>query len=154
MSKEDTNKFIKALISLAIITIIVSVSCYFFFNRNNEDIDKSKCNLIDIQTLHNDYTDNEIYAEDKYSGNYYYFTEEVYKVTEYLGDYYITFRFNSDRDNTKTIEINAYFKDKNALKNITKGDLLTIYGKFKQRSIKNYANISAYSFEHCKLEKH
>ena len=119
-----------------------------------EYVSKEEYSKLDIQQLHNDYDSNEITAKDKYQYNYYYFTEEIDDVVEYMGDTYLKFLIHSDNKNAKTsgIDISAYFANKEMLKEVKKGDTVTIYCKFKERSIENYMGTSGYSFHSCQFE--
>ena len=152
MNKTNSN----AIISIFTIILIIIVGTIFAnsYLNNKEIIDKNKCEAIDIQKLHNDYDDNEITAKEKYANNLYYFSGEIHDISEFLNDKYIVLRYTSSRNQSKIIEITAYFDNADDLKNVKKGDLVTIYGKFKDRSIENYMNtITSYSFKSCLLEK-
>ena len=106
---------------------------------------------LNIQELHNDYDGNEIAAKDKYPYNYYYFTGEIHDVTEYLTDTYLEFMFHSDNPNAKTstIEITAYFDNGEMLKDVTKGQTVTVYCRFKGRTVENYFGTTGYSLGSC-----
>ena len=137
------------IISLSIIFLLTGcVSC------DNDYVSKEQYNQLNIQELHNDYDSNEISAKEKYSNNYYYFTEEIDDVVEYLGDIYLTFMIHSDNPDAKTsgIDISAYFANKEMLTNVKKGDVVTVYCKFKERSIENYKGTTGYSFHSCQFE--
>lgn len=58
----------------------------------------------------------------------------------------------SSRDSSKKIELNAYFKDSDAFSDVKKGDIVTVYCKFKERSIEDYFGITSYSFHSCQFK--
>ena len=118
---------------------------------NTEYTSKDKYTELNIQEMHNDYDSNEIAAKDKYSNNYYYFTEVVDDIESFGGDTYLEFMIHSSNSNTKTsgIELNAYFENGDMLKDVKKGDTVTVYCKFEKRSIENYMGTSAYSLHSC-----
>lgn len=143
------KKIVKIIISSLFIVILLT-GC----GVETEYVSKEQYNKLDIQQLHNDYDSNEISAKDKYQYNYYYFTEVIDDVVEFMGDTYLTFLVHSDNSNAKTsgIDISAYFANKEMLKEVKKGDKVTIYCKFKERSIENYNGTSGYSFHSCRFE--
>ena len=52
------------------------------------------------------------------------------------------------------IEITAYFDNKEELLDVKKGDKVTIYGKFHQRSFDNYNGVlTVFSFRNCTFDK-
>ena len=140
---------------VVIIVVIVLIICFITAFANSEDTENNKTieySSINPQIMHSDYIDNEISAKDKYTGNYYYFTGTIYDIEQFLNDNYLTIRYVSERDSNKYIEITAYFNNPEDLKSVKKGDTVTVYGKFKQRSMENYMNIiTLYSFENCSL---
>jgi len=71
-----------------------------------------------------------------------------------LNDNYLEIRYPFENDNSKTIELDAYFPFKSEeLKKLNKGENITVYCKFKQRSIENYANtVTSYSFHSCRIK--
>ena len=144
------NKILsKLIVSLGIIFLLTGC-----VGENTEYVSKNEYKKINIQELHNDYDSNEISAKDKYSNNYYYFTEEIDDIVEYLGDTYLTFMIHSNNPNAKTsgIDISAYFENKEMLINVKKGEKVTVYCKFKERSIENYMGTSGYVFHSCRFE--
>ena len=143
-------KKVSKIIVVLLIIIFLVTGC----GGNNEYVSKDQYSQLNIQELHNDYDSNEISAKDKYSNNYYYFTEEIDDVVEYMGDIYLNFMVHSDNPNAKTsgIDINAYFANKEMLANVKKGDTVTVYCKFDERSIENYKGTTSYSFHSCQFE--
>ncbi len=142
--------------SMLIIAIIIVVGYHHFFDKDKfEGFEKEDCKYVDIQQLDKDYEDNEISAEEKYKDNFYYFTEEITDITKSdLGDSYLTLRFQSSEEN-RVIDIDAHFDNDDDLKKVTKGDLVTIYGQFRHRTIHDYMNtLNTYSFYHCKMDVH
>ena len=154
-SKNNAKKDTKAttiIIILVAIILIVTIAVGIG-SKDKEYVDFSEYKKLNIQALHNDYLSNEISAKDKYIGNYYYFTGTVSDITEFLTDKYITLKYTSEVDSNKKIEINAYFSDVEELKKVKKGDKITIYGKFKEQSIKDYMNITtSYTFHSCRIK--
>ena len=118
---------------------------------DTEYASKESYTELNIQEMHNDYDSNEISAKDKYPNNYYYFTQEVHDVESFGGDYYLEFMIHSSNPNTKTsgIELTAYFASSDMLKDVKKGDTVTVYCKFKERSIENYMGTTGYSLHSC-----
>lgn len=142
---------------VAIIAVIVIIVAVVFIGvtiglEDTDYVDFNQYQQLDVQLLHNDYLDNEISAKNKYTGNYYYFSGEIYNITEFLNDKYLVLRYVSNRDNSKNIELNAYFKSSDAFLNIKKGDTVKVYCKFKQQSIEDYFGVTSYSFHSCRLE--
>ena len=141
--------------NVAIFAILAILFCIVFsIIMNNVDTpaaDKSEYKELNPQTLYNDYIDNEISADEKYKGNYFYLTGEIYDIKSFLTDKYLEIRFNSSRNSTKTIEITAYFNNIEDIKSVKKGDTVTDYGKFKQRSFEDYMNVTVFSLENCHL---
>lgn len=141
----------------AIIAVVIIIVAVVFIGvtiglKDTDYVDLEQYQQLDVQALHNDYLDNEISAKTKYEGNYYYFSGEIYDITEFLNDKYLELRYPSNRDNSKKIELNAYFNSSDAFANIKKGDTVTVYCKFEQRSIEDYFGVTSYSFHSCKLE--
>lgn len=118
---------------------------------DTEYASKESYTELNIQEMHNDYDSNEISAKDKYPSNYYYFTETIDDVTSFGGDTYLEFMVHSNNPNAKTsgIELTAYFENGDMLKNVKKGDSVTVYCKFKERSIENYMGTTGYSLYSC-----
>ena len=146
------KKYLKVILLLVflIITMFSMSGCFF---DQNDYVDFSEYAAINPQELHNDYYENEIAAKEKYTDHYYYFTGTIHDITQYLGDNYLTIRYTFDKDPSKIIEFTAYFNNENDLKSVKKGDTVTVYGKFHQRSIENYMNlITSYSFKSCRIK--
>lgn len=140
------------IISVVIIIIAVIAIGVTIGLKDSDYVNFDQYQPLDAQTLHNDYLDNEISAKSKYEGNYYYFTGEIYDITQFLNDKYLELRYTSSRDNSQKIELNAYFSDSNAFTNLKKGDTVTVYCKFKERSIEDYLGITSYSFHSCQFK--
>lgn len=123
-------------------------------DNNNDFIEFEHYQQLNPQELHNDFVDNEISAKDKYKDNYYYFSGTIYNIEEFLNDNYLEIRYVSEKDNSKIIELDAYFPyGSEELKTLKKDDNVTVYCKFKQRSIENYENtVTSYSFKSCRLK--
>lgn len=143
--------------TVAIITMVVIIVTVVLIGVSIglQDIDYADFNQyqqLDVQVLHNDYLDNEISAKTKHEGNYYYFSGEIYDIVEFLNDKYLKLRYTSNRDNSKGIELNAYFNSSDAFLNLKKGDTVIVYCKFNQRSIEDYFGVTSYSFHSCRLE--
>lgn len=140
------------IIILFILCVIMS-----FILSDNSTTNDSKTNkyvALNIQDLYDDYYSNEISAKEKYSDNKYYFTGTIYDIKHFLTDNYITIRYENKKDEQNIIEITAYFDNKEELLNIEKGDEVTIYGKFYQRSFENYmGELTCFSFKHCTFGK-
>ena len=153
MQNSKNNKNKSAI--LAVLIIIVA-AVFIGVNLGLEDTDYIDFNQymeLNPQELHNNYLSNEISAKDKYVGNYYYFSGEVFEVEEFLNDKYLVIRYKYEKDKSKVIELDAYFNDSEAIKNVIKGDNVTVYCKFKQRSIENYMNtVTTYSLHSCRLK--
>lgn len=155
MIKDKKQKIILGIVLGLIMLFIVVISIIII--TNDKSLDEGKTvdyTELNPQELHSDYLNNEISAKDKYTSNYYYFSGEIHEISEVLNDKYITLRYKYDNDNTKIIELDAYFNSKDEIFSLTKGQNVTVYCKFKQRSVKNYMNtITTYSFKDCKLNK-
>jgi len=162
MEGEATKNSKKGKKGWIIAVIVIAIMCFFGFliekfdpeyaNRiANQTDNKPQYMELNPQELFNDYDDNEISAKKKYTGNYYYFTGTIHDITHYLTDDYLVIRFSSDRNAYRVIDLNAYFNNPDDLINLKKGDNVTIYGKFKQRTFENYMGIASFSFENCKL---
>ena len=145
------KKIIKALVIIPICLFLLT-GC----GGDTEYTSKDKYAELNIQQMHNDYDSNEITAKDKYEYKYYYFTGEIDEVVEHWGDIYLEFMFHSDNPNAKTtgIELTAYFANADMLKSVTKGQTVTVYCKFKERSIENYMGTSGYSLHSCHFGDH
>lgn len=144
----------KKLIIVASILVPIALLCIILDSviENSEvKVPKSEYVKLNPQTLYNDYIDNELSADDKYKGNYYYITGKISDIEHFLNDNYLEIQFDSTRDKTQIIEITAYFNDIDELKEVKKGDTVTVYGQFHQRSIEDYANITVFSLENCHL---
>lgn len=150
---KKSNKSASALlVSLFVIAIAIFIGVKIGL-EDSDYVDISEYKELDPQILHSDYIDNEISAKDKYSGNYYYFTGEIFNVEEFLNDKYLEIRYKYTKDKSKVIELDAYFSDSDAIKNVKKGDKVTVYCKFKQRSIENYMNtVTTYSLHSCRFK--
>ena len=107
---------------------------------------------LDPQTLYYDYDNNEIAAKDKYKDKYCYFTGQVHDIVEFWGDTYLEIQYPYERNPLITIELTAYFKDRNAISHVRKGDTLTIYGKFHQRALDGYFGVTTFSIKDCKIK--
>ena len=140
------------------VMIIVPITLFFLTGcgGNSEYAPKEKYTELNIQEMHNDYDSNEIAAKDKYPYNYYYFTEVVDEIEEFGGDTYLEFMIHSENTNAKTsgIELTAYFANGDMIKDIKKGDTVTVYCKFKGRTIENYMGTSGYSLHSCHFGDH
>ena len=149
--KKKQNNPIKIIVAIFIIIVgfcIIAVNL-----ENEENVDFDTYTLLNPQELHNDYISNEISAEDKYYGNYYYFTGKIYKVEKFLNDTYLEIQYRYDKDTSKIIELDAYFENENDIKSVNAGDEVTVYCKFNQRSIENYMGIiTTYSLKKCKFK--
>lgn len=144
---------IAGIIIASVIGTFVLIGIIGAILSDSDYIDFDQYQPLNPQQLHNDYLDNEIAAKDNYTGKYYYISGEIHEITEYITDDYLILRYNSERDNSKIIEINAYFNSSDDLKDVKKGDYVTVYCKFKQRSIENYMNtITSYSFHSCRFK--
>lgn len=132
--------------------LLITTGCSFL--NNNDYVNFEEYQELNPQELHSDYISNEIAAKDKYSGNYYYFSGVIYDIEEFLNDNYLQIRYKFDQDETKIIELNAYFTyDSDELKSLKKNDNVTVYCKFKQRNIEDYANtVTSYSLKDCRLK--
>lgn len=139
------------VVKISLILLIILITMTGCFGGDKEYASKDKYTKLNIQQMHNDYDSNEITAKEKYPYNYYYFTEKINDVVEYLGDTYLTFMIHSTNKKAKTsgIELTAYFESGDMLKNVKKGDKVTVYCKFKERSIENYFGTTSYSFHSC-----
>lgn len=153
INKKYSNKtiiFTSIFLILALMLVVIIESNF----TNTEYVDISNYSELNPQVLYNDYIDNEISAKDKYTGNYYYFTGTIYDITQFLNDKYLTIRYTSERNNSIIIEITAYFSSTDDIKNVKKGDTITVCGKFKERTFDNYNNyLTAFSFHSCKLKE-
>ena len=148
--KKNAAIIISATVIIMACALLIAVPIAF---KDMDYVDKEKYNELDVQTLHNDYLDNEISAKEKYENNYYYFTGEIYDITEFLTDKYLIIKYTSNRDESKKIELNAYFNSTDAFSNLKKGDTVKVYCKFNQRSIEDYYGTTSYSLRICKLEE-
>lgn len=147
--KQNAKNIVLAFIVLFILVIFVGVSIGL---QDTDYVDFDQYQKLDVQQLHNDYLDNEISANDKYEGNYYYFEGKIYDITEFFGDKYLTIQYISNRNNANKIELNAYFNSSDAFTNIKKGETVTVYCKFKERSIEDYFGITSYSLHSCQFK--
>lgn len=139
---------------VAIILMFVAIILNIIINIDITDsINFEDYEYLDVQILNNDYINNEISAKDKHKEKYYYFSGDVYEITSYLNDNYITLRYNSNNKDIKIIDIGAYFDNKEDLLNVNKGDNITIYCQFNDRTIDDYVGISHYSFKNCRFKK-
>ena len=146
--KNNTTAGIIAALVIIIGCVVVAVA---IATQDTDYVEKDQYQELDVQVLHNDYVGNEISAKDKYTGNYYYFTGEIYNIEEFLNDKYLEIRYKSTSDKNRTIELDAYFNSEKDLDDVKKGDTVTVYCKFKQRGIEDYAGITTYSFHSCKF---
>lgn len=108
---------------------------------------------LDIIQLQTEYEENEMNAKKKYSNNYYYFTGEIESIEDNIFDDEITFRYYYNPEHTKQMEVYAHFANNyNGLSNLKTGDTITVYCKFYDRIIDNYAGVtSGYSFKSCQI---
>lgn len=145
------KKIIRILLIIPV-TLLLLTGC----GGNNEYAAKEKYAELNIQEMHNDYDSNEIAAKEKYPYNYYYFTEVVDDIEEFGGDTYLEFMVHSENPDAKTtgIELNAYFASGEMIKDVKKGDTVTVYCKFKERTIENYMGTSGYSLHSCHFGDH
>lgn len=146
---------IPIIIIVLIITGIFITEAIIHFSDAYSTTDYKDINdyqSLDIQQLQTDYTENEMKAKDKYSGNYYYFTGEIEKIEDNIFDDEITFRYYS-LDNTKQMKVYAHFTNNyEKLLDLKVGDTITVYCKFYDRIIDNYADVtSGYSFKSCQI---
>ena len=153
--KKKSGSFKVLMVLLFGVLPLVLILVAFSIGYDNANVDYSKYQELNPQTLHNDFINNKIKAEEKYSGNYYYFTGTVHNIESFATDNYAIFRYDYKKDKMKTIELDAYFQfDSEELKSLNKGDKTTVYCKFDKRTIKSYKNtITTYSFEECRLKK-
>lgn len=146
---------IPLIIIVLIITGIFIVEAITYFSEVSSTTDYkdiSEYQPLDIQQLQTAYEENEMNAVDKYSGNYYYFTGEIEDIEDNILDDEITFMYHSS-NNAKQMEVLASFTNKyEKLLNLKVGDTITVYCKFYDRIIDNYAGItSTYSFKSCQI---
>ena len=161
MENNSKNKKWEPKTSTKIFIIVLFILCiigtFGLQNETKKVNNKNDSNTyirLDVQKLYNDYHDNEISADKKYSKNKYYFTGTIHDIEHFLTDNYIEIRYKNETDKNKIIEITAYFDNKEELLDIKKGDEVTIYGEFHQRSFKNYAGVlTTFSFKHCTFNK-
>ena len=140
-------------ITIAVVIIFVVIVGVAIGLKDMDYVEFDQYQALNPQELHNDYLDNEVSAKDKYVGNYYYFTGEIFGIEEFLNDKYLEIRYTSERDNSKVIELDAYFNSADDIKDVKKGDTVTVYCKFKQRSIENYMNtVTSYSLHSCRFK--
>ena len=138
---------------IAIIIIIFGLIFFynFFFENKNKNFNYNEYEELNPNVLYKDYVNNEISADEKYKSNRYFVEGEIYDIVHYISDNYIELRYTYDNDKTKTIELNAYFNDINDLKKLNKGDRITVYCEFKQRSVENWFNITSFSLINCHI---
>lgn len=150
--RKKQNNLIQIFISILAIFIVFLIIIIIF--SNDETINFDDYALLNPQEFHNDYIDNEISAADKYEDNYYYFTGKVYKVEEFWSDNYLKIQYKYDKDNSKLIELDAYFNNVDDLKSVKKDDVVTVYCRFKHRGIEEFMNvITTYTFKECKFKQ-
>lgn len=152
---------IRLVIGIPIIIIILIISAIFIkevivhFSGAYSTTDYKNIDVyqpLDIQSLQNAYEENEMNAKDKYSNNYYYFTGKIDDIEDNVFDDEITFRYYSE-DKSKQMEAYAHFSNNyEGLNDLKIGDTLTVYCKFYDRIIDNYAGVtSGYSFKSCQI---
>lgn len=157
--KKLKHTAVKTVIIIAFVIIISAIigentSDTISTSSSKINNDSKKYVELDVQELYNDFEENEISANKKYSDNNYYFTGTIYNIKHFLTDNYIEIRYNSKKDRNKTIELTAYFVSENELLDVKKGDKVTVYGKFYQRSFDNYLGVlTCFSFKNCTFNK-
>ncbi len=158
--KNKDQKKKKSVGKIVLLSIVAFFSTCFLIliitsaiASDDANTDFSQYQELNPQDLHRDFINNEISAEEKYRGNQYRFTGTIYSIEQFLTDNYIEIRYPYDDDNSKVIELDAYFKyNSEEIKSLNKDDTVTVYCKFKQMAIENYKNkITTYTFENCKL---
>lgn len=134
-----------------ILTCVCVVLLMAGCNVDSEYVSEDMYKELNIQNMHNDYDSNEIAAKEEYASNYYYFTEVIDDIEEFGGDTYLDFMIHSSNSSTKAtgIELTAYFANADMIKDVKKGDKVTVYCKFKDRTIENYMGTSGYSLYSC-----
>lgn len=142
-----------ALVAFVLIISAIAIAITIASSQTEKEVNFDDYIQLNPQELHNDYVENEISAKDKYEGNYYYFTGKIFKVEEFLGDTYLKIQYKYDKDNSKLIELDAYFRNADDLKTVKKDDDVTVYCKFKNRGIEEFMNvITTYTFKECKFK--
>lgn len=99
-------------------------------------------NIIEINKA---YKENEVTARDSYKQKHYYFTGKITNIGTFLSDNYIDIDYKYE--NNKTIEISAYFDDKETLTYFKNGETITVYCDFDDKSL-----FDGYTFRHCKVK--
>lgn len=154
-SNKNETKGVGAVIVFIILCILlVCLACGIYaMNFETTEVDLDSYQILDYQSLYNDYQSNEIYAEDKYSGENYIITGTIRDITEFWGNTYITIRFASDTYDNKYMDLTLYFDDADDLLEVSIDDEVTVYCTFKTRSVDDYLNaISSFSFKDCFFE--
>lgn len=153
--RQQNNSKVSIIASILSLIVFLGIAYFgwqlakplFFSKPDYKDFSEYK--ELNVTSLHNDYISNEISAKDKYTGNYYYITNNIHDITEFWGDNYLEFKYKVKTDN---IEINAYFDNENDIKNVKVGDKVTVYCKFKQRSLDDFIGTTSYSLEDCRIK--
>lgn len=153
VSAVNSSFSIKRVLSTTFILLVVIVVIIVVAVKKDGDNYKSKSeySLLDVNQLQKDYENNEISAADKYEGNFYYLTGTIHKVEHFITDDYLILQYKYSGNKYRTIEINAYFSDANKIKNVNKGDKVTVYCKFHKRLIESFGNTSSYSLHNCQF---
>lgn len=158
--KQKSNK--NAILTIIqIILVLFVLGClgmagytiYSLFKPSSDFKDFSEYKMLNVQELHKDYLDNEITAKEKYQDNYYYFSGTIYDITEFLTDKYLAIRVPYAQNPEKEIELDAYFESDDDLKTVKKNDEVTVYCKFKKRTLEElFDNVTSYSFHSCRIK--
>lgn len=151
MPKRKQAGLIVAIV-FGILIFCAAIAVITVENENSNYLSKEEYSELNVQTLHSDYLNNEVSAKEKYEDKYFYVTGKVHKVEQFLNDNYLVLMYRYNKDNSKQIEINTYFKDAEKIKSVNKDDNVTVYCKFKHRSIDNYMGVTtSYSLDYCQF---
>ena len=116
-----------------VLVILVIVGFVWFLNKNDND-DKKKDEIIingniEMNTVYQEYVDNEVRAKEKYNGKYYTFTGEIKDFSiDILNEPMVYLNFKCKKG---TCEATVYFKKEEASKisGLNKKDIITFIGK-------------------------
>ena len=153
--KVNTNNnfsIVRVLLTTFVLLIGIIVFIAIVVKKDGDNYkSKNEYSPLDVNQLQKDYENNEISAADKYEGNFYYLTGTIHKVEHFITDDYLILQYKYSGNKYRTIEINAYFSDADKIKNVNKGDKVTVYCKFHKRLIESFGNTSSYSLHNCKF---
>lgn len=140
----------KVILSLI---LIIWLFCFTACTNNKDYVEISEYQELNVHELQKSYIENEVAAKENFSGKYLYFTGEIHRIEEGMSDNEIIFRYRYAYDDSKQMEFDAHFsKDYDKIKELKIGDTITVYCKFYDRMIDNYAGVtSSYSFKSCQL---